>query len=120
MPRIADYTIITDAKFTIQTGGDIDQTFSFSLESGAHLGSRSILAFVLFVDGNAKNLKFAVLVNGLEQLSYSFTGFQINTLHEVIAANLLKQGTNSIEFRIVGGTGKLEFGDVVLWWQRDV
>lgn len=120
MPRIADYTIITDDKFSIQTGGDIDRTVNFSLESGAHLGSRSILAFVLFVDGNAKNLKFEVLINGSGQLSYTFTGFQVNTLHEVIAANLLKQGANSIEFRIVGGTGKLEFGDVVLWWQRDV
>jgi hypothetical protein len=49
MPRIADYSIITDGKFTIQTGGDLDKDFNFSLESGAHLGSRSILAFVLFV-----------------------------------------------------------------------
>lgn len=120
MPRIADYTIIKDERFTIQTGGDIDQTFNFSLESGAHLGSRSILAFVLFVSGNAKSLKFEVLVNGSVQLSYTYSGFRSNTLHEVIAADLLKQGTNSIEFRIVGGTGKLEFGDVVLWWQRDV
>jgi hypothetical protein len=32
MPRIADYSIITDSRFTIQTSGDIDQDFNFSLE----------------------------------------------------------------------------------------
>jgi hypothetical protein len=61
-----------------------------------------------------------VKINGSSQLSYSFTGFQVNTIHEVIAANVLIAGTNNIEFRITGGSGTLEFGDVVLWWQRDV
>lgn len=122
MPRIADYTIITDSKFSITsaTGGDIDKDFNFTLESGAHLGSRSILAFVLFVKSGANNLGFEVKINNSSQLSYTFTGFQVNTLHEVISANVLKAGTNNIEFRITGGSGNLEFGDAVLWWQRDV
>lgn len=120
MPRIADYSIITDSKFTIQTGGDLDKDFDFNLESGAHVGSRSILAFVLFVKSGANNLGFEVKINGSKQLSYTFTGFQINTLHEVINANVLQAGTNNIEFRITGGSGTLEFGDSVLWWQRDV
>lgn len=120
MPRIADYAIITDDKFTIQTGGDIDRDFDFTLESGAHLGSRSILAFVLFVDGDADSLAFQVKVNGKSQLSYTFTGFQVNTLHEVINRDVLKAGTNNVEFRITGGSGKLAFGDVVLHYQRDI
>jgi hypothetical protein len=122
MPRIADYAVITDAKFTIQTGGDIDKDFDFTLESGAHLGSRAILAFVLFVHGGAEKLAFEVRINKSVQLSYVFTvsGTRIHTLHEVINANVLKAGTNTIEFRITGGFGSLEFGDTVLHYQRDI
>jgi hypothetical protein len=122
MPRIADYASITDTKFTIPTGGDIDKDFDFTLESGAHLGSRSILAFVLFVHGGADKLGFEVKVNKSAQLSDFFTvsGTRIHTLHEVINANVLKAGTNNIEFRITGGSGTLEFGDTVLHYQRDI
>jgi hypothetical protein len=92
------------------------------VESGAHLGSRSILAFVLFVKQGADSLGFQVMINGSQQLSYTFSGFRVNTLHEVIAANLLKAGTNAnkIFFGITGGSGALEFGDVVLHYQRDI
>jgi hypothetical protein len=120
MPRIADYAIITDGKFTIKTGGDLDQDFDFTLESGAHLPSRSILAFVLFVAQGASSLAFEVKINNVAQLNYTFTGFQVNTLHEVIDANVLKAGTNNIVFHITGGSGTLQFGDIVLQYQRDI
>ncbi|HEX8128896.1 MAG TPA: hypothetical protein VF527_07330 [Pyrinomonadaceae bacterium] len=120
MPRIADYAVITDGKFAIQTGGDIDKDFDFTLESGVHLGSRSILAFVLFATSAANSLKFEVKINGTAQLSYTVTGFRTNTLHEVIDANVLKAGSNNIAFRITGGSGALEFGDTVLLYQRDI
>ncbi len=124
MPRIADYLIISDGKFTIKTGGDTDWDSNFTLESGAHLGSRSILAFVVFVHGGADKLAFEVKINGSKELAYQFTvsGTRIHTLHEVIGANVLKTGTNAnkIEFRITGGSGTLEFGDAVLHYQRDI
>jgi hypothetical protein len=107
-------------KFTIQTGGDLDKDFDFTLESGAHLPSRSILAFVLFVAQGANSLAFEVKINDAVQLNYTFTGFQVNTLHEVIDANVLKAGTNNIVFRITGGSGTLQFGDIVLQYQRDI
>ena len=120
MPRISDYVIIRDSKFTIQAPGDPDQDFDFTLEDGAHLASRSILQFVLFVNSGASNLGFEVKINGTSQLNYTFTGFRINTLHEVLDSNVLQAGTNNIEFRLIGGTGTLEFGDAVLHYQRDI
>jgi hypothetical protein len=72
------------------------------------------------VKSGATNLGFEVKINGSSQLNYTYTGFRSNTLHEVIDANVLQAGTNNIQFRITGGSGTLEFGDVVLWWQRDV
>ena len=120
MPRIADYSAITDGKFTLSTSGDIDFDRDFTLESGAGLGSSSILAFVLFVDPGAASLTFEVAVNGSPQLSYGYNGPHHSTLHEVISGNVLKAGTNNVSFRITGGTGNLSFGDVVLFYQRDI
>ena len=120
MPRIADYAVVTDARFALQTGGELDRDFGFTLENGAHLGSRSILAFVLNVNSGATSLGFEVKVNGSSQLSYTYTGFRSNTLHEVIDADVLRAGSNTIEFRITGGAGGLEFGDVALFYQRDI
>ena len=120
MPRVSDYGIITDSKFTLQTGGDIDRDFDFSLESGAHFPSRAILQFVLFVGSNASNLRFEVTINGSSQIDYTFSGYRVNTLHEVVDANVLKAGNNKITFRILSGSGTLEFGDIVLHYQRDI
>lgn len=120
MPHVADYSIIRDTKFSLPDGNDIDKDFDFTIESGARLDMASILSFVLFVSSNASNLAFEVKINGSSQLNYSFTGFQVNTLHEVIDANKLKAGTNNIEFIKTGGTGTLQFGDVYLLYQRNV
>lgn len=92
------------------------------MERGAHLASRAILAFVLFVHGGAVKLAFEVKINKSAQLNYVFTvsGTRIHTLHEVINGNVLKAGTNNIEFRITGVFGTLEFGDTVLHYQRDI
>ena len=118
MPRIADFAVITDTKFSINNlpGGDSDREFDFTLD-GPHVGSRSVLYFVLFVlDGCG----FQVSINGHPQLNYQFSGRTVITLHEVIGSNVLKAGTNSIEFKIISGLGKLEFGDAVLFYQRDI
>jgi len=120
MPRIADYVVIRDTKFEISSepGKDPDKDFDFTLESGASIASRSILAFVLFV---YKGCGFEVKINGTKQVDFSFSGPTIVALHEVIAANVLKAGSdNNIEFRVVVGRGTLEFGDVVLHYQRDI
>lgn len=120
MPRVADYAVITDGQTTLQTGGDIDKDFDFTLESGAHLGSRSILAFVLLTSA-ANNPEFQIKINGTAQLSYGIFGVGAHTLHEVIDANVLKAGSNNnIAIKIIGGSGKLVFGDIVLHYQRDI
>lgn len=124
MSRIADYAVISDSRFTLQTAGagDTDKDFDFGLESGAHLGSRAVLLFDLFVDDSSSSLKFEVKINGSVQMTRTYSSFRSNTMHEVVDANVLKSGANAnnIEFRIASGTGRLEIGDVVLFYQRDV
>lgn len=116
MARISDYSVIQDSKFTLQVGGDIDREFSFSLPSDAHLGSRSILAFMVYPTGN--QVSFNVSVNNSNQVSFTLGNSGLNTIHEVISANLLKHGNNRIKFVVTNG--KMTFADAVLWWQRDV
>ena len=122
MPRIADYTIIRDGSFELRTGGDIDQSFAFTVSDTAHLGSRSILAFILDTESNANNLLFRVEINGTHVRTARINGDTFQTIHEVVSANVLQHGSgsNNIDFSIIGGSGDVHFSDVVLWWQRDI
>jgi hypothetical protein len=122
IPRIADFVVIIDPKFTIHDG--IPRTFNFTLESGASLSSRSILMFDLFM-AEGMVLTFNVHINGLRQMSRIFdslNGFRSNSHHEVINVNVLRLGTNAntITFEITTGHGSIEFGDVVLFYQRNI
>ena len=124
MARIADYLVIADSKHHLNKDGPRPpraEEFNFTLESGGHLSSRAILAFVLKVDSNTTDLQFEVEVNEIDQVNYTFSEFRSSsTLHEVIDQNVLKACENSIKFRIEGGTGGVRFSDVVLFYQRDI
>jgi hypothetical protein len=125
MARIADYLVITDTKHHLQKDGARPpraEEFKFTLESGAHIGSRAILAFVLKVESGTEDLELEVEVNEVDQVNYTFSDFRSSsTLHEVIDRDLLKADVeNTIKFRIEGGTGGVRFSDVVLYYQRDI
>ncbi|HEX5709357.1 MAG TPA: hypothetical protein VFX96_18795 [Pyrinomonadaceae bacterium] len=124
MPRIADYLIAADNKFEISrvSDGGFNHVLNFELDAGVHLASRSVLMFVILVLDGTKNLKFEVKVNGSQQLDYTLTATptRVHTIHEVINANVLKHGNNTLDFHPMAGVGKLEFGDVVLFYQRDI
>jgi len=122
MPRIADYLIITQSNFSIQSDGDIDREFNFTLESGASLASRAVLVFDISIQPAANNLRFEARINGSSQESRSYTGLQRHSIHTVVDASLLRIGNNAnnINFRILSGTGRLSIGDVVLFYQRDI
>jgi hypothetical protein len=124
MPRIADYLIAADNKFEISrvSGGGFNHVLNFELDAGVHLASRSVLTFVVFLIEGTKNLTFEVKVNGSQQLAYTLSAATTHfyAMHEVIDANVLRHGNNTLDFHPVSGTGKLQFGDVVLFYQRDI
>lgn len=73
---------------------------------------------MLFVKSGANNLAFEVTLNSVPVLDYTFSGNFITAIHEVVTS--ARVGRNQLEFRITGGSGTLEFGDVVLHFhQRD-
>ena len=124
MPRIADYLIAADNKFEISlvSGGGFSHTLNFELDTGAHLASRSVLTFVTLVHDGTKSLRFQIKVNGAGVVDYTLipTPSRVHTLHEVVDANLLRHGNNTLDFQPISGKGKIEFGDVVLFYQRDI
>lgn len=120
MPVVADYSIIRDSSFVIRTGGDIDRTFNFTMPSFLYPSNRAILAYVIDGERNTTNLKVEISINGSVVRHPRFSGDSYKALHEVVAANLLREGSNSIKFRITSGSGPINISDVILWWQRTV
>jgi hypothetical protein len=129
MPRIADYLIISDSKISISrvndggVQGGFSEPIEFTVENTAHLGSRSVLSFVVLAPDISGAIQFEVLINNSQQLSYTLgskTEGTVFSLQEVINANVLRHGTNSIHFHPMSGFGHLEFGDIVLMYQRDI
>ena len=124
MARIADYVVITNSTHELQKDGlrPVKEDFQFTLESGAHVNSRAVLAFVLKVESDANDLHLEVEINGSDQVGYTFSGFRSSaTLHEVLSRDVLKaDGENEIKFELDGGEGGVKFGNVVLFYQRDI
>ena len=121
MPRLADYVVLSDSSFTIQTGGDTDRSFNVNLEADAHLASRAILSFMLAAQNGANNPQLLVEVNGGQQLNGTLQdGPFVTVLHELVNQNVLQVNNNSIRFAIVGGTGTLNISDVILHYRRTI
>lgn len=118
MAIVADYLAIRDSGFRLQVGQDIDWQTNFNLGSAAQLNQRMILQFFYVSAKNASNLSFRFMINGTTIRTINVTGNFFATVHEILGGNVLKHGQNTIEARIVGGTGSVTLSDVVLWFQR--
>jgi hypothetical protein len=121
MPRLADYVVLSDSSFTIQTGGDIDRAFNVNLEADAHLASRAILSFMLTAQNGANSPQLMIEVNGAQQLNGTLQdGPFVTVLHELVNQNALQVNNNNIRFAIVGGVGTLNISDVILHYRRNI
>jgi hypothetical protein len=124
MPTVADYSAILDSNFTLSIGGDTHQDFQFLLPADAPRYP-GILAFRTYPNASGTNLFFVVELNGINvfQATLASDGTSFRTVHEVIepkTPSILKGGSNTINFKLTGGSGAVVFSDLVLWWKRDV
>jgi len=126
MPRIADYAIIRDGLFRINTKltnyqPHLIQDFKFNMPSGFHRGSRSILFFT--VQDSGEKVEFRIFVNNETTFHGIFSGSRFHSLHEVIGSNVLNQTNNTIRFALDNGTPNnrlIDFGDVFILCQTSV
>jgi hypothetical protein len=119
MATVADYLAIRDASVTLQTGGDIDWQTDFNLGSAARLDQSMILQWFYVSQENASNLSYRFRINGHNIRTINVTGNFFASIHEILGGSNLVHGENTLEVRIVGGSGRVDVSDIVLWFQRD-
>jgi|ERR1041384_1669927 hypothetical protein len=119
MPDVADYRVISDGGVTIQTGGDIDHTFTFDLGTAVKHNQSQVLQWFYVSSSNANNLSYRISINGTAVRTINVTGNFFSTIHE-ICANVTHNGSNECEIKIVGGSGSVTISDIVLFVQVGV
>jgi len=119
MPRVADYSIISDGWVA---GPDNDQ-IEFTVASNVDPGSRSILGFMLDVKNN-DDLTIKIRINGSEVWKWNYSGSSdhpVRYFQEVVGAGIVKPGTNV--FSIDTSSGDKHYvglSDIVIWWQANI
>ena len=119
MADVADYRVIRDSAITLQTGGAIDKDFSFNLGTAVKHNQHSVLQFFYVSASNANNLSFRFSINGTTVRTINVNGNHFATIHEV-TNNVTKDHVNELDVKIVGGSGRVDISDIVLWVQRSV
>jgi len=120
MPTVGDYIIIFRRSFVLETGGDIDNEFDFSLPDRTNRDSHMILQWIQDTHPTASNLRVAFEINGQEFANMGVDSSTDGTIHDAINSNLTKNGLNQFKARIVEGQGRVAFSDVVCFFRKDI
>ena len=119
MPRVADYSIISDV-WVVEATQD---TVNFEVPSNVDAGSRSILGFMLDVD-NLDDMTLTLRMNGTKVWEWSYSGgssLPVRYFQEVISAGVVKSGTNVFSFESSSGDFRyVALSDIVVWWQANI
>lgn len=117
MPRIADFTIITDS-WASEFGED---TLEFEVPDTLHTGSRSVLGFMLEFS-NIEDSSITLRLNGEKIWDWNYSdGRRVQYFQEVIAAGVLKSGRNVFHMNSNSSDARsLRISDAVIWWQASI
>ena len=120
MPTVSDYAVVADGTTTLQTGADIDQTYTFSVPSNVNRGQRAVATWRLEVEGPPRSLAWNLSINGTQLVGFTHSSDRFAALQEVFEGSTLQAGNNNATVAITGGTGRIEFSDFVVHFQVDV
>jgi hypothetical protein len=114
VPRVADYTIITDswnASFEIE----------FTIPESFEPGNRCVLTFMIATRG-IEDVVVRMRLNGNEVWVWDFGEDDPppQCFQEVIKTGVVRAGKNVLSFDPLTGPTALKLSDVVLWWQANV
>ena len=117
MPRIADYSVVTDVWVHETPGGSV----TFQVGSNIDAGSQSVLSFMLQVDNDA-SLDVDLRLNGISVWKWHFPdGNRFRFIQEVITPGVVRPGANVLSFTSSSGDFRMvRVSDVVLWWQANI
>jgi hypothetical protein len=122
MPRVADFVQFSDVSFDLRIGGDIDRPLTQLISDAPANGEGALLTWNVRREGSG-SVTYEVKVNGSSAPTstvYTVSQPDWSTVQETIPTNVVKQGSNTVEFRVTGGSGTLSIGDVVLWYRQNV
>ena len=120
MPTVSDYVVVTDGTTTLETGSDIDQTFTFSVPSNVNRNQSAVATWRLEAEGPPRNLAWNLSVNGTQLVGFTHSSDRFSALQEVFSGSVLRTGSNQATVTITGGTGRIEFSDFVIHMQVNV
>ena len=118
MPRVADYSIITDA-FVLEFHQHI---IDFNIPDNIDPGSRCVLGFMLNIE-HVDDMTLTLHINDTKIWERRFSGsFQsLHFFQEVIGAGVAKPGSNQFIFRTMSDDATaVQISDAVLWFQANI
>lgn len=119
MPRVADYSILTDNWWV--EGRDPDP-IQFDVPDNIDAGSRSILSFMVFTD-SIEDMGLKIRVNGTPVWDWHYPNGdpRLHHFQEVIPKGLVKPGSNNLSLETTSGDFRFtKISDVVIWWQANI
>ncbi len=124
MPRIADYSIISDGGRTLRENSSVFDG-EFSLNDDAHLGTHGIFIARLHFREQCTNFVVDFRINGnlVFTFPYRDTAEAVMTVHEVVQPGILRRGRNTIVVDprdVPGGDGRVFVSDMYVMFQRDI
>lgn len=120
MPTVADFAQFSDRSRDLRVGGDIDVTFERNISAPVS-GEGALLTWNIRREGLG-SVTYMVRVNGTEIFNNPQTVNLIDwvSVQEVLDTEIIRQGNNTVEFRVTDGTGTLSFADVVLFYRKNI
>ncbi len=119
MPRVANFIQLRDESFTLVVGGDIDRALTRDIVDAPAAGEGAVLTWNVQREGTG-NVTYEVTMNGTLLNTYTVTLGERRAVQEAMDTTTIQQGNNTVVFRVLGGTGTLEIGDVILFYRQDV
>jgi hypothetical protein len=120
---LVDFTVIREPQVLLSSNAGGDPRKDFNFEVNQDLSSKSsVLVYNVFMDENQPEpLVYKININnGREQLVKQIRPPYNGPQHEIFANGVLDPGTNNIELFIDAGTGEMFFGDMLIFYQRDL
>lgn len=117
--RVADYAQLSDVSFDLRLGGDIDRTLEQHIADEPASGEGVLLTWNVRREG-VGSVTYEVQVNGVQAATYMVNLADWSAVQEAMGTDTIRQGDNTVEFRVTAGTGTLFIGDVILWYRKDI
>jgi len=119
MPTVSDFVQLSDSSIDLKLGLDIDRTLERNISSAPASGEGALLTWNIRREG-AGSVTYTVKINSGLVNTYTVTLADWSAVQNAMDTSVIKQGKNTVEFRVTGGTGTLSFSDVVLFYRKNV